>query len=302
MFRLLKFAWQNFSRNIWLSLVTVIIIVLSLFLINSLIVLGVLANQSLNYYKSKVDISVFLKPEVTENQALLIKEKLLNVTEIKEIQYKTKAQSLEELKDRYKNNPLFLESLKELENNPLGETLIVKLKNIEDYPKVLSVLQSKDYQDSIEMNFNIFGDVKKVINKLDNITQKVYQIEFIASLIFGFIVFLLIFNAIRLTIYNHKEEIAIMRLVGASSWFIRGPFLLESIFYGFFAWLINLGLLALILKFIQPYIAQFLDHYQFDIISYFGQNFLAIFGWQLLIIVFISIVSSMVAMHKYLRV
>jgi len=232
----------------------------------------------------------------------MIKEKLSNNPEIKEIQYKSRDQALEELKNRYQNNPLFLESLKELETNPLGETLIIKLRNIEDYPKVISLLQSKDYKDFVEMNFNIFSDIKKVIDKLDNIARKVYQIESITSLIFGLIIFFLIFNTIRLAIYNYREEIGIMRLVGASSWFISGPFLLESIFYGFLAWLINVGILFPLLRFIQPYTEKFLDHYQFNLVSYFSQNFPQIFGGQLLIIIFISILSSAVAMRKYLKV
>ena len=302
MLRLLKFAWQNFSRNIWLSLVTIIIIILSLFLINLIIILNILVNQSLNYYKNKVDISVFLKPEVTREQALAIKDELSGNAEIKEIQYESREQSLEKLKERYQNNPLFLESLKELENNPLGETLIIKLRQIEDYSKVISILQSENYNKFIEINFNIFSDIKKVINKLDGISQKIYQTELITVAIFGIIIFFLIFNTIRLAIYSHREEIAIMRLVGASSWFIRGPFLLESILYGFFAWLANLVFLFPLLNFIQPYLENFLDGDQFNIFSYFSQNFMPIFGWQLIILIFIGVFSSFIAVHKYLKV
>lgn len=302
MLRVLKFAWKNFYRNIWLSLVTIFIILLSLFLVNSLLVLGIIANQSLDYYKNKIDINVFLKPEVTSDQALLIKNKLSEIKEIKTIETKTRDQSLEELRNYYRQDPAFLETLDELGKNPLGETLNIRLVNMEGFPKVISILQSKDYNNFIEGRINKFEDTKKIISKLDNIAQKFNQIEFIASLVFGMVIFLLIFNTIRLTIYSHKEEISVMRLVGASSWFIRGPFLLESILYVFFAWLINLGLLYPLLKFAQPQVTKFFDQYQFDLISYFTQNFWAIFGWQLLIVIFISIISSTIAMRKYMKV
>ncbi len=300
--RPIKFAWQNFFRNIWLSLITIIIIISSLFLVNTLVILGTLANQGLNFYKNKVDVSVFLKPEVTDQQVQNIKENLSKLSTIKGVEVKPKEQALEELKDEYQNNPILLKSLKELETNPLGEILIIKLNRIEDYSSVMSTLQTKDYQDVIETNLNKFSDIKEITDKLNNFAQKVYQIELIVSIIFSIIIFFLVFNTIRLTIYSHREEISIMRLVGASSWFIRGPFLIESIFYGFIAWLINLMILFPLSKILQPYISNFLDHYQFNLMFYFLQNFFQIFGWQLLIIICISMLSSAFAMRKYLKI
>ena len=147
-----------------------------------------------------------------------------------------------------------------------------------------------------------FDDNKIYIGKIKKVSDNINWIGLLASSIFIFIAVLIVFNTIRVAIYTHQKEIAIMKLVGAANWFIRSPFLVESIFYGTIAWLIAVGLIYPLLNLLQPFLTNFFLTDSFNIISYFKDNFWSLFGLELLLVVFLNIVSSSVAIRRYLKV
>jgi len=303
-FRLLKIAFQNFYRNFWLSFVTLTIIILSLISINILFILNIFTNTAINTVKDKIDISVYLKPNISEDQSFAIKTKIESLPKVKEVSHISADQALENFKKRHFNDDLLLESLDELDDNPLGITLVIKANKIEDYPSILEEIESKDFAEYANwIADKDFNNYKIIIEKLNNISQKIRTIGLIASAILLFITILIIFNTIRVAIYTHHEEIEIMRLVGATSHFISGPFLVESILFGFLSWLVTIIIIYPLLNLLQPYIFSFIGASTggFDIVEYYNTNFIQIFGWQLILIILLSIISSSIAIRKYLR-
>lgn len=298
LYRIFKFAGQGFWRNFWLSLATISIIILTFIAINFLITLNILIDTATNSIKDKIDVSIYFKNDISESQILEVKTYLNSLTQVKELSYISQTQVLENFRKKHQREQVIIESLEELEESPLGATLIVKAKEIRDYPTILQVLDNSKYNDWIlDKNFD---DHKEYINRLNNISENIRKVGVLTISIFLLIAALIVFNTIRVAIYTHREEINIMKLVGAANWFIRGPFILEGIFYGLSATALGIAIMYPLLNLIQPYINNFFLG-EFDLINHFNQNFWQIFGLELLGICFLNMLSSSIALRKYLR-
>lgn len=301
--RSIKLALQNFKRNIWLSLVTLTIVILSLVTINILVILNIFTDVAVKNVKEKIDISIYLKPAVNEDQAYAVKTKIESISQVKEVVYVSKDKALENFKKRHLSDDVLLESIEELEDNPLGITLIIKAADTSDYPKILTQIEGPEFSDySNWIADKDFNNYRLIIEKLNSISEKIKTVGYIASGILLFITILIIFNSISVAIRNHHEEIEIMRLVGATSHFISGPFLAEAVIYAFFSWFIVIIITYSSLKLIQPYIIKFIGPItDFNIIEYYRANFFQTFGWQLILVTILSLISASIAIRKYLK-
>jgi len=298
-FRIIKFAWQDFFRNFWLSFVTLTILVLALFSINLLIIFNFVAKSAIVSVEDKININLYFKPAISEDQVFNVQRYLQGLSQVKDVQYISKEQALENFKTKHKDDPKILASLDEIAQNPLGASLVIKAKSTSDYPLILENLSDPQYNNLIESKD--FDDHKLVINRISGITQKVSTGVIVIALIFTLISILIIFNAIRMALYTHKEEITAMKLVGATNWFVRAPFLLQGVIFGILSLLITILVLYPLMGFIQPYLSLLLEN-NFNLVSYFNQNFVVIFGLELLGAILMNLISSYWAISKYIRV
>lgn len=299
-FRIIKLGVVNFWRNIWLSVATTFIMVLTLFLISTLVIINIIGNIALDTVKEKVDISVFLNSETTEAQINQVKNKLLSLSEVKSIDYITKEQALKEFKEKHKGEEKLLASIEELEMNPLESSLIVKAKNPEDYALISEALSDDKFKDVIRKV--TFEDNKRVIDRLTSISSTVEKAIIGISFVFGFIAVIMVFNTIRMTIYSQREEIKIMKLVGATNSFVRTPFILEGSLYGIFGSLLSCVVLYPLLHYFSPRINAFLEYQGVDIFTYFTEHIIIIMAIQMVLGVLLGVISSYIAIRKYLRV
>lgn len=277
---------------------TVMILILMLLSINTLIIVRVLTDQSITMVKEQIDVSVYFHPEATDDEISEVRDYVGSFPEVeKEIFYNAE-QVLEGFKENYQDNPDILASLNELGENPLGPTLIVKTREPQDYAKVIDALSVPEYENIIEAK--TFGDTQKAIERIHAITTQVERFTYFLTALFAFIAFIIIFNTIRVAIYTHRTEIGIKRLVGATNWFIRGPYLIESLIFSFVSVLITFGFVHLSLGVLDPYIAVVFG--QSDILaSYIYGNLWYILGIEFLVVFGLTMLSSGLAMRKYLR-
>ena len=299
--RIIKFSLQNFCRNIWLSIVTITIIVLTLFSVTSLVFVNAVMNEAIGLVKSKVDVSVYFKPEATEEQIAQVAQSLLNLPYVTAVTHVTKSEALAKLREQYKGSPLILESLKELTDNPLGDTLIVNTAETSDYQKVIDLLNATP-QFALLVDNQSFDDNSYVIEKLEQISGQLERIGLGVTVFFGLISLLVIVNTIRIAIYTHRDEIGIMKLVGASNSFVRGPFLGEAILYAALGSAITFSLAYMVATFSDPYVVGLLGPVDFTLLSYLNQHVLYIFGGELLGIIVISMFATTLALRRYMRV
>jgi len=299
-FRALRYAFKDFGRNFWLSLVTITVLILALLSVNILICLNALSARIVSVVKEKVDISIFIKPDVEQAKIANLEERLKKRPEVKEVVFVSKEAALADFKEKHKDDPKILEALKEIDKNPLADSLIVKAKSIDDYNNILSFVNLEENQQIIK--YQNYTDHEKIISRVNEISKKAEEVSLAVTLVFSIIAVLIIFNAIRVSVYTRREEVAVMRLVGASSSFIRLPFILESIIYGVFAVLISFGILYLCFSLINPYLDAMLANYSFNLIQYYNQNIVLLLCAEAGAVIVLSVLSSAVALGRYLRV
>ncbi len=297
--RVIKFSFQDIIRNIWLSLVTIIILVLALFSVNMLLTVNEIGKAAINAIKEKVDINLYLKEDASEDEILALKARISNFKQVKSVDYISKTEALENFRKKHTNNPEVIEALKELGKNPLSPILVIKPKNADNLNELITEINK--IEDDIIESRN-FTNYKLILNKINSITRKVSEAGAIISFVFVFISVLVVYNAIKVAIYTHRKEIMIMRLVGASNWFILTPYLLSGVFYAFIGTAIVIMLYYPFLSLLQPYLETFFIGYNINILTYFEENFFYIFGAQFVAAAAINVIASFLAVRKYARV
>ncbi|MDP3244530.1 MAG: permease-like cell division protein FtsX [bacterium] len=298
--RAIRFAFQQMRRNLWLSIATITLLVLPLLSINIVLGLGALAQTASSSIQDKVDVSVYFKTTTTNDQVQSIRESLLSMTEVKQADFVSREGALERFKTRHANDPTILESLNELAENPFGATLAVKARSMNDYPKIMTTLEQPAYSDLIEEKN--FDDHRETISRIDHLMKNVRSFGAGVAALFSLIAILIVLNSIRMAIYTHREEIGIMRLVGAGGWFIRGPFLFEALFFSLVAIIITLLIIYPSINMLQPYLNNLFEGMDVDMLRYFNHNFLLIFGGEFLGIVILTFLSTALAIRRYLKV
>lgn len=298
--RSFAFAVQSFFRNIWLSLATIFIIFLAFMSINFLIVLNAITDSAISAVKEKIDVSVNFKPEVRESSITDMKTHLETMAQIEKITYTSPEENLENFKQKHLADQTIQETLDELKGNPLGATLTIRAKNLADYPEILKAIDNPAYTELIENKS--YDDHQIVIDRINTIADNVRKGGLAISFIFVIISALIVFNTVRIAIFTHKNEIGIMKLVGATNWFIRAPFIIESIISGILACLISIGTAYAVISLIQPQLANFFGGTNFNILNYFNHYLLVIIGGQIGGIIVLNFISSNLAINKYLDV
>lgn len=298
--RATRFALQNFWRNLWLSVVTVFLLVLTLLSISLVVGLNVLGNQVITAVQQKVDIDFYVYDSVSDEDILAIQQYMQSLPEVAQVVYVSKDDALQNFRETNKEKPEILASLDELETNILPASFSVRAREIGDYRSIIAQVQGSEYKKFID--HEDFSDNQEVITAIASVVSRGERIGIGVSIVFVIISVIVIFNTIRITIYSHREEVAIMKLVGATNWFIRAPFILESIFLGLIGSLITLTIFYVAIVFADPTISSFFAGYNFSLLGYFQQYaFLFIFG-EILCAVLLSSVSSMIAITRYLKV
>jgi cell division transport system permease protein len=297
--RIIRNGATNFWRNRWLSVAATLIMIVTLVILSIMFLLFVITSYSVNSIRERVDISAYFKTGLSESQVLSVKNDLESDPTVKEVHYISSDQVLQDFKDRHADTPLLIESIKELSENPFPATLQVKGQTLDDYPAIADKLKGEKYKSSI--NKVNYEDNRTTIERL-RVFLKFVVIGGIALIsVFSLIAILVIFNTITLTIYNRREEVEIMRLVGATNWYIRGPFIMEALMYSIVATAVTSALLVPFYLKVVPSINLYLNPGS-DI---FGSNFISfpvVIVLQLIIALLLSIISSMLAIRKYLKI
>lgn len=297
--RTFKEALKNLFRNVWLSLATVSILILSLYVVSVLYVVTHSVDNILKDVQSKVNVSVYFKPGVGEDVIFAAKNDLEKNGLVKSVEYVSRDAALDNFKRDNADEPIILQSLEEIGENPLLASLVIRSHNPDQYQGISDYVKNEaSYKDDIS-RIN-YGRNKEIIDKLNSIIGTIRRIGISLGIIFAAISILTTFNTIRITIYAQRREIEVMRLVGASNTFIRLPFVFEGILYGVVASLVSMLILFITLKFVTPYVSSVVPSE--NLVEFYKTNFLVILGIQLAVGAVLGVVSSAIAMRKYLKV
>ncbi len=297
--RIIKFALQDIGRNFSLSFMTVFILILMLLSINVLWSLDLITKQAVSSVKQQIDVSFYFAVDAKNQDVEDIKKYIGSFTEVTEVKVLSKDDVLKTFKERYKNQTETMQALEELGTNPFGPTMIVKTKEPKDYAKITKALDAPEYKKIIESKS--FDQHEAAISRLQNITNRIEKIGFGLTALFVIIAFLIIFNTVRVAIQTQKMEISIKRLVGASNWFIRGPYLIESIIFTIISVAATIGVVFFSLGWLDPYLSVVLPQ-GFTLTNYYKSHIFFLFGIQAVAVFLLTALSSGLAMRRQLKI
>ncbi len=298
-FRIIKFALLDIGRNLSLAFMTVLILVLMMLSVNALLVVRYLTNQSISYVKDQIDVSVYFDPEAKDEKINEVKNYIAAFPEVTNVEYIDRDTVLKNFKAKHADNKEILSSIDELGVNPLGPTMIVKTREPSDYQKIIKALSVPEYDAMIQSK--TFADTEAAIQKIDTVTHRVEQLSFVLMILFALIAFLVIFNTIRVAIFTQRTEISIKKLVGATNWFIRGPYVIESFLFSVFAVAITFSLVYFASKFLDTYLVVVFGPGS-TLMQYFQSNMIALILGQFVAVFLLTLFTSLLAMRKYLKV
>ena len=312
--RIIKSGFINFWRNGFLSFSAIVVITLSLVVFGALIFGSAFGRALIKEVKDKVDINVYFILDAQESDILSLKKTIEKLPEVEKVEYISRNQALSDFKEKWKDNTLILQGLDEIGTNPFPAVLNIKAKEPSQYAGIAHFLDTKDYSSkngvSILEKVN-YNQNKLVIERLGRIIPAFEKIGIIIAIILIFVALIMTFNTIRLIIFTAKDEISVMKLVGASNIYIRGPFVISGIIYGIFSGIFTLILLGVFAYYSDTLIMMKIVGIQgandFDLlmnifISYFITNFAQIFIIIMGSGIVLGAISSYIAVKRYLRV
>ncbi len=299
--RIIRSGYHNFIRNGFTSAASVLMMTITLFVITSLFFIQATLSSSLNDIKEKVDIIVYFVPGANETEIKNIEASLSKLPEVSQVTYTSQEEALSQFKDKHSNDYLTLQALDELNENPLGASLNIKAKDPSQYESISKYFEGDDTLakgaltiiDKIDYHQN-----KIVIDRLTSIINGAKKLGFVVSLVLVLISIIITFSTIRLIIYMSREEIGIMKLVGAGGKYIRGPFIVSGILVGICASIITILIFFPVTIWLGNKMTDFIG---INLFTYYKENFIQLFVIMLISGTFLSTISSLFATHRYLK-
>jgi len=299
--RIIRSGFLNFWRNGFVSLASILVITITLFVIGSLIFFSAVMNASLEQIKNKVDIDVYFVTSAPEEEINVLRRSLEELPEVKSVAYTSREEALVQFRQRHADDFLTLQALEELDENPLGASLNIRAKETSQYASIARFLENRNAlragETQVVDKINYYQN-KIAIDKLTKIIDSAETLGLTIVIVFALISAVIVFNTIRLAIYTSREEIAVMRLVGASNKYIRGPFVVEGFMYGVISALIALILFYPVTLWLGKATGQFFGG--INVFEYYVQNFGQVFAIIMFSGIFLGVISSYFAVRRYI--
>lgn len=300
--RIVRAGFVGFWRNAFVSVASIFVMTVALLVIGATLLVDTLLGVSLQNIQSKVDINVYFVPSAEQTAVDSLQASLEALPEVAEVTFTSKDQALAEFTEQHQNDETIMQGLEELGENPLGASLSVRAVETSQYEGIAAFLEEQqaleDPQQPLIDNVNYVRN-REAIEKLTSIVDAVETSSLIVMLVLVVAAVVITFNTVRLAIYTSREEISVMRLVGASNSFIRGPFVLQGVMYGLVSAILAILVLYPVAVWIGPATASF---FQFNLFEYFVQDFAMIFFTLVGVGVGLGMISSALAIARYLRV
>ena len=303
--RILKAGLVGFYRNMTVSLSSIFVLTITLSIIMSLTIAQYIFNYTLDKVKDKVDVRVYLRPEATDDEVTAILNSIKNIPNIRSALLESKSDALAKFKDAHKNDKTTMLALEEIEVNPFGASIAVQSADPRYYEEIVKSIQKKADDNLLSNSKNVidkinYYELKSSIDKINSIISWLNKIGTWIAIVFITMSCMIVYNTIRIAIYAFREEIGIMKLVGASNTFIRGPFIVEAAIYAILATMITIIIFYILSLWFTTRTAIFLEG--LSIIEYYKANILHSVILLLISGIFMTSISSFFAVRKYLKV
>lgn len=296
--RIVRFGFQNFWRYGSASLATVAVLVVALSLFLTLILFRVTTSATVASIQDKIDISVYFKSAAPEEQMLGIRDSLQTLPAVRSVTYVSKDEALELFRQRHEDDPTISQAINELTTNPLLAHLNIKAVDPSQYAAIAEYLDANEGVSQYVESVSYFEN-KVVIDRLNSITSSVNRGVLILTIFLTVVAALVVFNTIWLAIFANREEIMIMRLVGASNALVRGPYVVHGLLAGAVAAGVSFLIAIPAVHVVNSYLSTLIP--TFSLTGYFYRNAIFLLAYQMLFGLALGAISSFLAIRRYLR-
>lgn len=301
--RVVKTGFVGFWRNGVVSLAAVLLMTVTLSIISFLIFLNAILNFSVAQVAERVDVTIYFYPEADELDIAALDKEIKAMDLVQDTVYVSRDEALVRFLERHEGDELTLLALEELGENPLGASLSIKAEQPEDYGIIIGDLTDRGLlstgtDNSIIEQVN-YQQNKDILDRLEGTISTFQALGLGLTLFFMVISILITLNTIRLAIYSAREEVEIMRLVGAENQYIRGPFVVQGVLYGFISAVLTLALLYPGTLWLSQKTSGFFGG--MDVYVYYANNFVQLFTVIVVLGVLFGVIASLFAIRKYLR-
>jgi len=292
---------KNFFRNSWLTVAATAVMVVALTIILMAVVLNVTARNAIGEMSKNLKVSIYIKDDAKTEVVAQLKRELTTNPYVAEVDYISKEQAQQQFSDSFQNDQKLLEGLALIGGNTLPASFEVSVSNLSKINEVGEIPKQEVFKDVVDDVTIGKTDVRKTIDRAAAAQRFITTASVIAAAIFAVVSMLIIFNTIRMAIFTRSEEIRIMKLIGATPGYIRGPFLVESSMYGVIAGVIATSVVLVAIFSLGSKVstqAEFAATYTFfsdpKIIA-------AMYVGAILLGILVGVISSMFAMEKHLK-
>jgi cell division transport system permease protein len=300
--RVIKSGWINFRRNSLVSYAAILVTTITLSVVTAIFLFQAVLTNTIAQVQDKVDIAVYFTVNAPEESILALEATIKKLPEVAYVNYSSADEQVLQFRTRHADDYLTLQALDELGDNPFGGSILIKAKDSTQYESIAKVLEGDNQiaRDNAQIIERInYSQNKLVIDRLNSLIKNVRDIGLAVTFVLGLISIIIVFTTVRLTIYMARDEIGIMRLVGASTAYVRAPFIVGGLLYGFFAFIISVIIFLPLTYFLGTNTT---DVIGFNIYSYYLSHFFSIGGTVLLTGVLLGAISSYLAVRRYLNV
>jgi len=300
--RIVRTGMVNFVRNAWLAIAAMAIMIITLTIILFSIIANATFGNTVQQITDKINISIYLKDTTTKQQTDKFIEGLTQLPNTEKVTYLSKTDALKAYMEQNKDNQQLLAAINETDN-PLPATIQVKPRDLNKLDDIRNYADNTENKKLQSDPMSDSGDRRQAIDKITHATNIMGRIGVGAVLVFALISVLIIFNTIQMAIFNRRDELQIMRLLGASTTYIRGPFVVETVIYGVLSAIVSI----LIINAVFVTASSSLQATSFGLLDisyaqeFFGKYYWQLFAMQLMLGILIGAVSSTIATARYLK-
>lgn len=292
-------SWQNLARQAWLWLATIAVFFLAFTSVNALVGAHALAQQVLGEARSRVDVAISFKSSTPPSVVEQARTYLVALPNVAEVSVVTADQALEAFRARFRQDESVMKALTEVGRNPLGATVIVRATSLDEYEKITAALDVPAYKEWIQENS--VAEHAGAIHELERLQGAVQLVGSLLLVLFACIALLLVFNAVRLAIFAQRDEILIMRLVGAPKWRIRLPYVLTVFWVTLFAWIAVIGIGSGIYAWLLPQTMGWMRSGLLTMATMFQQSWVVLLGAELGVAGLLAMLIAWIAAGKYVK-
>lgn len=303
--RILKSGIVSFFRNGLVSVATVLVMSLSLFMVGGVFIGSIFVNTFIERLQSKVDVSVYFKKDAPESSIVDLKGKVESLPQVKSVTYISRDEALKSFLEHHKDEDLIQRSIEVIDDNPFSASLEIGATDPSKYESISAFVEQKQFRDLIDLDPKgqlkiTYRQNQETIDKLSNMLNTARRIGLGIGIILASIALIVAYNTVRLAIYNARDEISVMQLVGASRSFIRGPFIVEGVIHGLTAGLFTIAVLYPGLWWMGAKTEAIFGN--LNIFDYFVSNVIQLILLLIVGGVLLGTISARIAIRRYLNV